>query len=141
MGQPIMKIKKEKEEIIEWTDHSSTQDLSSLSKSLEFFDKLEKIDDKSAKFSIFLKFTIWADLDNAIFRGILHGQYLVTISKDMTLDDFSFFYKRPYVVLKARFDKEKKGKSLDKVDFPVFDPEDDSIVFTFKNKLPDTLSK
>jgi hypothetical protein len=142
MRQPIMKIIKEKEEIIEWSDNSSAFNDSSFV-NLNFYDKLEKIpgEDNSAKFSIFLKFTLWVDSDNVIFRGILHGQYLVTITKDMTLSDFSFFYKRPYLVMKTKFDSYKKDKTLNSITFPEFDPEEESIVFTFKNKLPDTLSK
>ena len=136
-----MNIKKQSEEIIQWTDNSSNFKEVDVDVKLEVSDTIDKVrgTDNVALFTIIIRMKILAGDSKVIFNGIIQGVYTTALNKDTTLHQFAMVYLRPYSFFKSEFDKYKTDKSIAIIEVPELKEDHVSIVSAFKTKLPDIL--
>ena len=137
-----MKIETLDEGLAEQTDNSEKFQNLDVTTELTIADKIEKSDKPNeVKYAIGLIFKLTTENKKIVFYAYYVGQYLLTMEKDLTLEEFSDFYKKPYNSFKDYFDNYKKGKTLEPINFPKFNKDLNLTITAFKERIPDLLSE
>ena len=134
-----MRVDTAYERVIHWDDISKDFTEEDVTVKLEIGDNIAKASDDSYFLKIELRFRIYPkENDSAVFSAITESAYEKFPDKGKTtLEQLTLLYKRPYVVLKHRFDTEKKGTNLEPIQIPDFRKDMQCIQDAFQTHLPD----